>query len=249
MTYNISNSMRKNLVFGLVVIAGVFLTSGCGSDSVSSTTGTISIGVATQTSGLATSQLVIGKGFPVANAISAVDITKAEIVLTRIRFKSVGDDTLDFRSDDPILVNLDLTGTVQNLGSISVPAGTYDEARYRLKSLDSCGTLDSCTSAHILTYDSNPNMRELSIRFEGYVDGNTDSSFVWTSSLNKDQVVDLVSFVVVAGQTTNLTFLFDVNSWLSDGAGGKLDPRDTQNLSQIENNIKNDFEARTDSNI
>lgn len=250
MTYIISNAKRKNLVLGLMLIAGVFLASGCGgdSDSMNSTSGTISIGIAAQSSSLSTAQLVLGKGDPVANAISLVAITKAEIVLTRIRFKSIGEDTLNFRTNDAFVVDLDLSGTVQNLGSISVPPGTYDEARYRLNGLDSCSTLDSCTDAYILTYEANPNMRGLSIRIEGYVDGNTDSSFVWTSDLDKDQVVDLPPFEVLAGQTTFVTFYFDVNSWLSDGQGGYLDPRDAQNLSDIENNIKNDFDVRSDAN-
>ena len=83
MTYKISNAKRKNLVLGLMLIAGVFLASGCGgdSDSMNSTSGTISIGIAAQSSSLSTAQLVLGKGDPVANAISLVAITKAESVV------------------------------------------------------------------------------------------------------------------------------------------------------------------------
>ncbi len=239
----------KTLISLMLLLGIAVLSVGCGSDTVSpSTDGTITVGVASETTTLSSSLLSSGKGVANASALSSIDITKAEVVLTRIRFKSaVGEDTLDFRSDDPLVINLDLSGAIQTLGSISVPPGTYDEARYRLNSLDECTSLDSCTAAHILTFDSNPNLQGYSVRIEGYVDGFADSTFIWATALDKDQVIDLAPFSVVAGEVTNVTFYFDVNSWLSDGSGGVLDPRDLNNYSQIENNIQNDFDARSET--
>ncbi len=231
----IKNRITTMLKATVSVFAFAALLSACGNSEspLTSTSGTVSIGV-----GLTPNASSLGNGAedkPVlAGAVTAVQLTSAQIVISSIRIKSVGEDTLDFNSPAPIIVNLNINGAAQSIGTLSLPAGTYDETRFKIDQLD---------SADGAVYTSNPNMQGISIRFAGYVNGFVDSTFMWTTALDEEQVFEhLTAFTVVAGQTTNLSFQFDNSKWFADKAGTFLDPRDGQNQSQIENNVKNAFD-------
>jgi hypothetical protein len=173
-----------------------------------------------------------------ASLVNSVTMTSAKIMIGRIRFKSVDGDSLDFRADDPVIVNLDLTGVAQRLGSVQVPSGTYDETRFRIDDLDS-------TAGDI--YWNNPQMRDLSIRVEGFVNEDEDSSFVWTADFDEEQTYEFNPIVIQPADTVEVSFIFDTNQWYSDGIGGFLDPRDESSRSMIENNIKTIFDVREDN--
>lgn len=232
------------LAFGVIGLS-IFTTSCGNNDSVSTQTGTVSIGVSGQSSSSSSASLVNPNysGPAMASMVNSATITSAKIVLGRIKIKSTMEDTLDFRSD-PVVVDLNLAGVTQQIGSVQIPVGTYNEIRFRIDDLDSCSALDSCTAAEILAYENNPDMRDISIRIEGYVNGSTDSSFVWTTDLDEEQRYEVIPFTVEAGQTVSLVFEFDVSQWLSDGLGGTLDPRITTSESIIENNLKTAFDIR-----
>lgn len=175
-------------------------------------------------------------------AASSVTVTSAEVVIGRIRFKSVADsDSLDFRTDVPTIVDLQLDNSVQNLGSIDVPPGTYDETRFRIEKLDSAGGD---------LYTANPDLQDLTVRVAGYVDGIADSSFVWTADFMEDQVHEFLPVTIAAGDTVNLVFEFDIASWFVADGGGTLDPREAlisgSVQSEIENNIKAAFKVARD---
>ncbi len=219
----------------ITIFAFAALVSACGSSDspVTSTSGTVSIGV-----GLTPNPSALGGGGAdkpaLAGAVTAIQLTSAQVVISRIRVKSVGEDTLDFQSTTPIVVNLDVNGAQQSIGTLSLPPGSYNETRFKIDQLDS---LDGSV------YTSNPNMQGISIRFAGYVNGIADSTFLWTTSLDEEQVFQhTTAFTVVAGMTTNLAFHFDNSKWFVDQSGAMLDPRDGQNQSQIENNVKNAFD-------
>jgi len=230
----VKHSSKSILKATVSVFALAAMLSACSSDSpVTSTTGTVSIGI-----GLTPNPASPGgngaDGPVTVGAVSAIQITSAEVVISRIRVKSVGEDTLDFNSTTPIVVNLDLAGAQQSIGTLSLPAGSYDETRFKIDQLDS---LDGTV------YTSNPNMQGISVRVAGYVNGSVDSTFLWTTTLDEEQVFQHTTpFTVVAGQTTNLSFHFDNSKWFVDQNNAMVDPRDGQNQSQIENNIKNAFD-------
>lgn len=173
-----------------------------------------------------------------ASLVDSVTMTSAKIVMGRIRFKSVDGDSLDFRSDDPVIVDLYLTGVAQRLGSVQVPSGTYDETRFRIDNLDS-------TAGDI--YWNNPQMRDLSIRVEGFLNGDEDSSFVWSADFDEEQTHEFNPIVIQPADTVEISFIFDTDQWYSDGIGGFLDPRDESSRSMIENNIKTIFDVREEN--
>jgi len=230
----VKHSSKSILKATVSVFALAAMLSACGSDSpVTSTTGSVVIGVGVTPNPASPGNN--GPDGPVAvGAVSAIQMTSAEVVISRIRVKSVGEDTLDFNSTTPIVVNLDLTGAQQSLGTLTLPAGSYDKTIFKIDQLDS---LDGTV------YTNNPNMQDISIRVAGYVNGFVDSTFLWTTTLDEEQVFQHTTpFTVVAGQTTNLSFHFDNSKWFMDQNNAMIDPRDGQNQSQIENNIKNAFD-------
>ena len=173
-----------------------------------------------------------------AALVDSLTMTSAKIVMGRIRFKNVDGDSLDFRSDDPVIVDIDLTGVAQRLGTVQIPSGTYDETRFRIEDLDS-------TAGDI--YWNNPLMQDLSIRVEGFLNGNEDSSFVWTADFDEEQIHEFNPIVIQPADTVEVSFIFDTDQWYSDGIGGFLDPRDEGSRSMIEDNIKTIFDVREDN--
>lgn len=233
------------LVFAIIGLS--IFTTGCGNDNpVTTQTGIVSIEVAALSAYGIESPVNPNFSSPaMATMANSATITSAKIVLGRIKLKSTMEDTLNFRSD-PVVVDLNLAGVTQQIGSVRVPVATYDEIRFRIDDLDSCSALDSCTAGEIQAYENNPDMRDISIRIEGYVNGSTDSSFVWTTDLDEEQRHEVTPFTIEAGQTVNLVFEFDVSQWFSDGLGGTLDPRTDASQSIIKNNIKSAFHIRED---
>ena len=171
--------------------------------------------------------------------VTELAMDSVKLVLGRVRFVSVAGDSLDFRLDSALVVKLNLNGAVTNLGSISAPVGVYNESRFRLLKLDSLSSP--------IVYKNNPDVRDVSIRVDGFVDGNLDSTFSWTTDLVDELVQTGRQFTVTDGGVVNLIFNLDINGWFTDTSGGTLDPRidATGDLKiAVENNIKTGFDVQ-----
>lgn len=217
------------------MIALVALAIGCSDDPpvAASSTGTLNIGVAV-TNGANGAQITDPDQPTLAAQVSALQITSAKVVLSNVKIHSSVSDTLDFQVNSPVVVDLNMGGSVHNLTSLSVPAGTYSRTDFKIDALESIDTA---------AWNANADMRTISIRIAGYVEGNTASTFVWTSDLDEEQVVEhAVAFDVFGGGSTNLVIQLDHSQWFSDPVGGILDPRVAENHSQIENNFKTSFD-------
>jgi len=225
--------VKKSCLLSAVALLGLFAAS-CSNDSTSSN------GTYLRVSFKDTAPLPSpGSGpSPVPSAVSSVTLTQARVVIGRIEFRGAGGDTAKFRSAEhsPLVVNLNLTGVNHSIGTAAVPAGTYNNSLFRIEKLQ---TSDSAV------YNANPDLRDLSILVEGYVNGAPESTFVFSSTLDEEQQRDLTPFTVSAGTTTNIEFQFDHRQWFDDGAGGQIDPREAQltsSRSTVETNIKNSFD-------
>lgn len=171
--------------------------------------------------------------------VTELAMDSVKLVLGRVRFVSAAGDSLDFRLDSALVVKLNLNGAVTNLGSISAPVGVYNESRFRLLKLDSL--------SNPIVYKNNPDVRDVSIRVDGYVDGNLDSSFSWTTDMVDELVQTGRQFTVTDGGVVNLIFNFDINGWFADTSGSRFDPRidATGDLKiAVENNIKTGFDVQ-----
>ena len=95
-------------------------------------------------------------------------------------------------------------------------------------------------------YNANPVMQDLSIRIEGYLNGDPDNTFVFTSELDEEQQHQFDPVTYVAGSAYHLVFRFDHRNWFSDGEGGYIDPNEAQIASSrsiVEENIKDGFDV------
>ena len=220
---------KKVALLGCPMLFASVLMSCSQTTSSSDASGTLSIGISNGGQQLASASN--------SGSVNVITYTSIKVILGRISIKSAnGLDSLDFRQDTPLITTLNLDTTIQDIGSISIPPGTYDETRFRIAKLD---------SADAMLYTDNVDMRDISIRADGYLNGFVDSVFVWTTSLNVKQVHKFTPVTIAAGDTVRLVFEFDVSQWFSDGAGGRLDPRMALTTgsvqSQIENNVKAAF--------
>lgn len=215
--------------YGLLIVSAIFVAGCADAPSETSADGTIHVGLSTggqQNASPSNSSFV-----------DSVTLTSVRVSIGRIRIKSVsGMDSLDFRSDVPLIVNLNLDKSVQYIGTTPIRPGVYDETRYRLRRID---------SGDGQIYLDNPEMRDISVLCMGYLNGNLDSTFTWKTDLNEEQVHKFNPFTVNSGDTVNLVFNFDVSSWFVADSGGTLDPRVGGVKSEIDNNIKTEFSVTT----
>jgi hypothetical protein len=147
----------------------------------------------------------------------------------------------------PFLLDLPLGSGVEQVFSVAVDTGTFDELRIRLHKPEDDG-LDPADAAFLAAH---PDFAGISIRATGTWNGNP---FTFTSDLDADQDMQLDPPLVVtdAGANVDVTLKVDVATWFADGAGGLVDPATAGNGGQNENlvrdNIRDSFEAFQDEN-
>jgi hypothetical protein len=187
-----------------------------------------------------------------------LEITRARLVLEEIELEtddddssSSGDDSSgnDASDDDsngteyeagPILLELNLSGDVNEVVVADVPAGLYDELEFEVDTIDDDEPEDMSAMSDPAFADFVGENR-YSVIIEGRYDGGQGfEDFTFRSDLSATQERYLVPpLVLEAGDASaNLTLVIDTTMWFVDGSGGALDPSDPNNAAQIENNIQ-----------
>ncbi len=180
-------------------------------------------------------------------------IQSAEVVLREIEFERADEPTgcdaaegEDEASDDPacedyetdpLLASLPLDGTVAWETTADVPYGTYDEIEFDVHKVSG----DDPADAAFL--DANPGYDGISIRVTGTWNG---ADFVYTSSLNEEQEIELAPPMVVDENSgpVNVTLSIDVSTWFRDASGALIDPNSPEDL--VKHNIKDSIEGFED---
>jgi hypothetical protein len=126
-----------------------------------------------------------------------------------------GDDCAEVEIG-PFLVDLPVgTPGAARAFSAAVPAGTYDEVKFRIREPDD----DAADAAFIAEH---PDFTNVSIRAEGSYNG---APFVWVSRLEAELELDLAPALVVGeNETTDLTLLVNLDAWFRDAGGLLVDP-------------------------
>lgn len=170
---------------------------------------------------------------------NAAVISSAQIVIEKIKFKSSLDDSLDFRLPQPFVQDLNALDTLYVLENIPVPFGTYKESEIEIDNLE---------PEDGQAYLDYPELRGLSIRVTGFVNGDSTQPFVFTSDLSEEQEREFNPPLVIDVNTpsTNVVLLIDMSRWFVDSNGNPLDPRDPANREVIEHNIKSSLEVFED---
>jgi len=242
--------MTKRLLTGLLLALGA---AACGDG-----TGTGQPGISLSfTSGAAAPALAPGffasvMSDTVAASGDTIVITKAEIVLREIELKREEYDSCDddLSNDDceefevgPVRLDMPLNGDVEQMVSIEVPVGTYDELEFEIHKVSNDDPQDQDFR------NQYPHMVGKSIRVEGTYNG---TAFVYETDLDVEQEFDLpVPIEVIDANTaTNVTVMIDLSSWFVDGSGNLVDPatgnKGGVNESLVKENIKQSIEAFED---
>ncbi len=174
---------------------------------------------------------------------NTIVITKALVVLRTIELKSAqttlcGSGTSGDCQEielGPVLVDLPLVAGAVTQFSVHIPSGTYDEIDFEVHKVT---TQDSVALQNLLL--------NRSIHVEGTYNG---QAFTFESELDVEQELALSPALVVADTTTltNVTIRVTLDTWFRAATGGTLvDPRDANNRSVIEENIKVSLKAFQD---
>ena len=188
-------------------------------------------------------------GAPAATA-SRSDLTLAgNIVLTHVRIVvrdlqlEKADGKEDDDSDDDNIASgpylLDLPAAALDGGSVaqvldaSFQPGTYKEIKLKIHKLTSSDSFAGNAGLEAM------NAAGASVIAEGTIDG---ANFTYTSSVETKQES---KGTIELKDGSNLTLNVDPTGWFT-GSGGRLDPRDSANVSAIDDNIKKSFKAFKD---
>ena len=140
----------------------------------------------------------------------------------------------------PFLVDLPLgVGGAARTVTASVPAGTYDEVKFKIREPDDDTAADAAFVAQ------HPDFAHASVKVEGSFNG---APFTFVSDLRAELELDLSPPLVVDGSgTTDLTLFADLGAWFRDAGGNLLDPSSVDG-QLVADNIARGFNAFEDEN-
>lgn len=143
-------------------------------------------------------------------------------------------------SRDPVLVDVPLDDALHPVINVPLPAGTFSELEARLEpARDRFADFNT----------RNPDMVGKSVRVEGTFNG---APFVFSSPVRAKLEMEFDPGLVIDETTKNATVSIDVRKWFTNADGSVIDPTtagpDSQNLLQIESNIRRSFHAFEDDN-
>ena len=169
----------------------------------------------------------------------AATITNARIVIAEIEFENSVRDSVDFELEDPFVQNLAVDTSLHEIATVQVPFGSYKEMEVQI---------DELKARDSTAYQQNPQLQNLSIRVEGFLDDVVTDTFVFTSDVSAAQEREFKPPLVIDenSPTSNVVLTIDMGMWFVDEDGKLLDPRREQNRRAIEKNIKASFDVFED---
>lgn len=176
-----------------------------------------------------------------------VAISEAKMLIREIEFKNdledddIPDDSLDF-STDPLVVVLNLDGSLNEVAVSDAEPGSYDEIRFDVHKPEDNETPPD---PEFKTGDSGN--ERFSVIIRGTCDG---QEFVYRSNENMKQELELTTPLVIDGDTGNLnvTLTVDLSQWFTDEDGNPINPANPDNENAIDESIKRSFEGAFEDN-
>ena len=140
----------------------------------------------------------------------------------------------------PFLVDLPLgVGGAARTVTANVPAGTYEEVKFKIREPDDDTDADAAFVA------AHPDFAHTSLKVEGSFNG---TPFTFVSDLQAELKLELNPPLVVDGSgTTELTLFADLGTWFRDAGGNLLDPSSVSGQT-VADNIAGGFNAFEDEN-
>jgi hypothetical protein len=182
---------------------------------------------------------------------NTLEIDRVQLVLREVELEnethesacetgSSSDDDCAEIEIGPFLVDLPLgVGGAARTVTASVPAGTYDEVKFKIREPD------DDTDADAAFVVEHPDFAHASVKVEGSYNG---TPFTFVSDLEAELKLELSPPLVVdASGTTDLTLFADLGTWFRDPGGNLLDPS-TASGQIVADNIARGFNAFEDEN-
>ena len=170
-----------------------------------------------------------------------IQLTEVKILFRDIKLEkesdgeSEGDDETECENIKlgPFVVSLNLNGTTTDFVVNNIPAGIYDELKFKIHKLEASET------------PPDPEFKDgddSSLRYSVVAKGTFNSNpFVYKSRKSAHQELEFENMLIIEDNTsTNLTITVDPYTWFYK-EGILLDPTDPANENDIDNNIEHSF--------
>ena len=231
--------MNKNILFSMLAILAIISLPGCSNSSESPSAGYISLSSKYQSTSL--------------NKLAGVDsvrITKATLLLREIKFKTQGDSTDGLYKTTPLILELNLNGSVQTIQGLSVPFGTYNRLEFDIHKAEASDTTAMPADQKVKMRVFFSGTEKYSIIIQGMTyTGGMASNFTYKSSLNVKQKIDLSNPLVITESQPdfNVTMLINSFGWFLNNTA-LLEPSNSANITKINDNIRQSIRAIRDKN-
>lgn len=185
-----------------------------------------------------------------AAGVDSIRITKARFILRDIKFKSPSGDSSNFRTL-PMILQLQLDGSVHSIGSITVPLGSYSKIEYDVHRVEQ-PEISSLAASEQAQFAEFLAAERYSIIINGiqYKTGAAADTFTYRSKVDAKQKVDFDPAIAVtqASPSVNATVVISSAYWFKNQLGVLVDPKDANNEGIIDENLKASIKIYKDSN-
>lgn len=169
-----------------------------------------------------------------------IQLDTVKILLRDIKIKNQSTNDTSSVKTGPFVVVINLAGVTTDFAIGNIPPGYYDRIKFKVHKIEGS------------EIPPDPEFKEgsnESLRYSVIVKGVFNSTpFIYKSRKSAHQDLKLDSpLVVEENGTANLTIIVDPYSWFTDGTT-LLDPADTSNSNEIDNNIKDSFKKAFQDN-
>lgn len=232
----------KRMLFAGGVVLGIIAWGCDNSTDTKPTSGTMSM------SSEYTTEVLAKTGQSMA--VDSVKIMRARFILRDIKFKSPKGDSSNFRTA-PMILELNLNGSIQTVGSITVPFGSYSKIEYDVHRVEQpeVSSLPASEQAQFAEFLLD---QRYSIIINGIV-YNTEAApdtFAYRSKVDAKQKADFDPAIEVTetAPAVNATVVISSANWFKNQLGALVDPKDTNNESVIDENLKASIKIYKDNN-
>lgn len=255
--------MRRSLfVYAVGLIFFALYLVGCSSPvgPASSSPGSVALSTIYSSSPIST----MGKTSSV-NAIDSIKLSRVRVIFRNIRIKSEENEEVEMNDEHsgdgssnenstkklkPFVLDLNLSGTMQQISLTDVPTGTYNRLKFQIHKVNK-NEIDSLSASEQAAFTDFITGGNYSIILNGTVYKNGQATaFTYKSEIDVEIEQNLVPPLTINQSQTNINLTLAVSSagWFVDKNNNLLDPTDQQNFSVIENNLKSFLKAFKDNN-
>jgi uncharacterized membrane protein YgcG len=169
-----------------------------------------------------------------AQVADGITLSRARIAVRDLRVENKSGGTEVKLSEGPLLIDVQggsLAGSLLQIATASVPAGTYDKLKIQVHRVQAPApaSFDDLVK------------QNASVLLEGEIDG---KPFAFASSLEAE--VEHEGSFTLGDASSNITLDLDASKWFTAADGSRLDPNDASARSAIESNIRASFRAFED---